>query len=312
MAKKAKCIIALELSKAYLKLVEYLPGEKQIVGVAIHSLEPSQWENETYLTEQVREAANKFIRKSKVEVIASIPGEYAVIRNVEIPNEEIDFADAIQWEMEQYLLHPLEEYLFDYQNLGSNQSETAKLFLVAAYRKHEIEKFKRVLAATGFEVDVLDVDVFAAQNAFEANYPDFVAQKTFIVKADAHSIKCIRNANGQFLGLDHIVVDDSFTNLSDSAKEDMTLDLVHQVRSFFDKAQEELGDFENIILCGDLSLDQVFKDNLTANLPLEVLLLNSFKRMTFSVSQEKSEAYQESAPQCAAAVGLALRRRGDS
>src|SRR6185436_5088023 len=150
MAKKNPSVVALELSRSYLKLVEFLPLENQIATVAIKPLEASRFEDDGYLTEQIKTSISKHVQDSEVELVTAMPGENAIIRQIEIPNSEDNIVDAVQWEMEQYLIHPLDEYLLDYQALGSNQDETARLYLAAAFRRREVERFKRIMEDTGW------------------------------------------------------------------------------------------------------------------------------------------------------------------
>ena len=312
MAKKNSNVVALELSRSYLKLVEFLPTENQISTVAIKPLDASRWDDDQYLAEQIKHSVSKHISEPDADMISAVAGENSVIRQVEIPNSEDNIIDAIQWEMEQYLIHPVEEYLVDWQALGSNQDETARTYLVAAYRRSEVERFRRILEQSGCSLAVMDVDVFAAQNVFEANYPEKLPLKTFLIKADSHVIKCIRTQNGQFLGFESAPVDSAFMTSGNEAKAEIVLGLVNQIRTALDRASDAWGGVDQIVLCGDLALDNDFREMLESNMPAEVTHLNAFKEITFALSPEKSAIFQPSAPQCAGAVGLALRRRGDN
>ncbi len=311
MTNKISSVVALELSHSYLKLVEFLPAENQISMVAIKPLDASQWDNDNYLVEQIRSSINKHVSETNADMVTAMSSENAIIRVVEVPNSEDNIIDSIQWEMEQYLIQPLAEYLLDFQALGSSQDETAKSYLVAAYRRSEIERFTQIMERSGCSLAVLDLDVFAVQNVFEANYPEKLPLKTFLIKADSHVIKCLRTQNGHFLGFESIPVDATFMTSASDAKNDLVLDLVNKVRVHLDKAQDSWGGVDQIVLCGDLALDQEFREILEANMSLEVLHLNAFKEINFALSPEKSEVFMPSAPQCAGAVGLALRRRGD-
>jgi Tfp pilus assembly PilM family ATPase len=312
MAKKNSSVVALELSRSYLKLVEFLPAENQISTVAIKPLDASRWDDDAYLAEQIKHSISKHVTEPDADLVTAMSGENAIIRQVEIPHAEDNIVDAIQWEMEQYLIHPLEEYLLDYQALGSNQDESARIYLVAAFRRSEVERFKRIMDQSGCSLAVLDLDVFAAQNVFEANYPEKLPLKTFLIKADSNVIKCIRTQNGQFLGFECGNVDPAFMNSGAEVKSELVLGLVNQIRSALDRAHDAFGGVDQIVLCGDLALDNEFREMLEANMPTEILHLNAFKEITFALSPEKSAVFQPSAPQCAGAVGLALRRRGDS
>jgi Tfp pilus assembly PilM family ATPase len=312
MAKKNSSVVALELSRSYLKLVEFLPAENQIAMVAIKPLDASQWDDDSYLIEQVKASISKHVTEPDADLVTAMFSENAVIRMVEIPNGEDNIIDAIQWEMEQYLIHPLEEYLLDYQSLGPNQDETARTYLAAAFRRSEVERFTHIMEQSGCNLAVMDLDVFAAQNVFEVNYPEKLPLKTFLIKADSHVVKCIRTQNGHFLGFESTPVDRSFMTSASEAKNEIVLGVVNQIRLALDKAQDAWGGVDQIVLCGDLALDTEFREMLEANMPTEVLHLNAFKEINFALSPEKSAVFMPSAPQCAGAVGLALRRRGDS
>lgn len=311
MAKKNSSVVALELSRSFLKLVEFLPAENQISMVAIKPLDAARWTDDAYLAEQVKHSIAKHVSDPEADLVTSMSGEHAVIRQVEIPNSEDNIIDAIQWEMEQYLVNPLEDYLVDYQSLGSNQDETGRLYLCAAYRKHEVLRVQNIMEQSGCSLAVMDLDVFAAQNVFEINYPEKMPLKTFIIKADANMVKCMRTQNGFFLGFDTAPVPEAFLSVAAEPKANMVLDLVGRIRAALDKAHDTWGGVDEIVLCGDLALDEEFREVLEANLPMPVTHLNAFKEITFALSPDKSAVFMPSAPQCAGAVGLALRRRGD-
>lgn len=311
MAKKNSSVVALELSRSFLKLVEFLPLENQISMVAIKPLDAGRWNDDAYLADQIKHSIAKHVSDPEADLVTSMSAEHAVIRQIEVPNSEDNIVDAVQWEMEQYLIHPLEEYLLDYQSLGSNHDETARLFLAAAYRRHEVERVLRIMETSGCSLAVMDLDVFAAQNVFEMNYPEKLPLKTFIIKADAHMVKCIRTQNGFFLGFETAAVPESFLSVAAEAKADLVLELVNRIRTALDKAHDTWGGVDEIVLCGDLALDNEFREMLEANVPMQITHLNAFKEITFALSPDKSAVFMPSAPQCAGAVGLALRRRGD-
>lgn len=313
MAKKNSNVVALELSRSFLKLVEFQPSENQISTVAIIPLDSTKWEDDEYLITQIKECMNKHVSNAdqNTDMVTAMLSENAVIRMVEIPTHEDNILDALEWEMEQYLIRPINEYLFDFQSFGPNHDETARTYLVAAYRRSEVERLMDIMSRSGCKLAVMDLDIFAAQNVFEVNYPEKLPLKTFLIKADSHVVKCIRTQNGQFVSFETTPVDKGFLNSTGEIKNDIVLDLVNAIRKSLDAAQDAWGGVEQIVLCGDLALDTEFREMLEANMPSEVLHLNAFKEITFSLSPEKSEVFMPSAPQCAAAVGLALRRRGD-
>ena len=309
----ARSVVAVEFSPSFLKLVEFLPLENQIATVLLQPLEISQWGNDEYLAEQIRSLLQKNIRSEDIDLVCSVSAEHTALRNFEIPLAEDNVLDAIQWDMEQYLARPLDEYLMDYQLMGSNQQENGRTVLTAAYRRSEVERLQRLLESTGYPLAVLDVDTFATINAFEANYPEMLASRTFIIKADAHGIICIRTQNGSFFGNDVFKVNSGILDLNGQAKTDRLLDLVHEIRQRMDETRNEWGELDQVILCGDLAQDEEFRDLIEANSPMPMATLNAFREMVFAEGfNESADGITSSAPQFACVLGLALRRRGDS
>lgn len=310
MKKSAQSIVALDLSPASLKLAEYLPLEHQIVHVAEQALDPNQWGDDSYLREAVRQAVGGAAHGRKTEIVTSVMGEHALVRQVEVPNAEDNIQDAIEWEMEQYLVNPLGEYLMDWQALGPNREETARLFLVAAYRRQEVQRIKQIVESTGHPLTVLDVDLFAAQNVFEVNYPERLPLKTLLIKADAHSLKCLRVHNGGFVGCDIRSVDESLNALGGSDRMDRIRDLTREVHALADRIQADWG-LEGCMVCGDLAVDNDFRLELESGLPIEVVALDSFRHIGLMTSAQGQADLMASAPRFAGVVGLALRRGGD-
>jgi hypothetical protein len=114
-----------------------------------------------------------------------------------------------------------------------------------------------------------------------------------------------------FSGCESGPVDPGIFSLDGQAKTARLLDLVQAVGRSCNAAREAWGEVEHAVLCGDLSLDGEFRELLSANLPVPLTPLNAFKEVAFALSPEQTERLMPSAPQCAGALGLALRRGGD-
>lgn len=310
MKKSANTIVALDISPASLKLAEYLPLENQIATVFEQAIDPNQWGNDAYLREAVSQCIRQRVQSAKFEIVSSVAGDHSLVRQVEIPNSEDNIQDAIEWEMEQYLVHPLPEYLMDWQALGPNREETARLFLVAAYRRQEAMRIKQIIEETGHSLTVLDVDFFAAQNVFEVNYPERLPLKTLLIKADAHSLKCLRVQNGGFVGCDIRNVDESLSDLGGTDRMDRIRGLTREVHAIADRIQSDWG-LEGCIVCGDLAVDNDFRGELEAGLPIEVEALDTFRNIGLQTTAQAAADLHAAAPRYAGVVGLALRRGGD-
>ncbi len=310
MKKSAHSIVALDISPASLKLAEFQPLENQILWVAEQPLDANQWGNEAYLQDALRNTLGSRVHNKRAEIVTSVAGEHALIRQVEVPNAEDNVQDAIEWEMEQYLAHPLPEYLMDWQALGPNREETARCFLVAAYRRSEVQRLRALIENTGHPLSVLDVDLFAAQNVFEVNYPERLPLKTLLIKADAHSLKCLRMHNGGFVGCDIRSVDESLAQLGGSDRMNRIRDLTREVHAIADRIQGDWG-LESCVVCGDLALDVDFRAELESGLPIEATPLDCFRNIGLQTTNDAQAELMATAPRFAGVIGLALRRGGD-
>ena len=89
---------------------------------------------------------------------------------------EAELAESIYWEAEQYIPFDIQDVNLDYQILTpATAAETRggmEVLLVAA-KKEKINDYTEVIRQAGRVPVVVDVDAFAVQNAYEANYdPD--------------------------------------------------------------------------------------------------------------------------------------------
>lgn len=307
----AKSIVGVELGSSFLKLVEYLPVENQVAVVAIKPLDQARRKDDDYLGEQIRHCLRQYVTGKSVEINAAVGAEHAVIREVEVPLAVDNVQDHLEWEMEQVLNRPLTEYLLDYQDLGPNAQETSKVYLVAAFHRAEVERLKGLLESSGHAMGVMDIDIFAALNAFEANYPEKQLEKTLLLKADLGSVKGIKVRNAHFLGFESVPLPEAWDPTDAETRDRTVAALVGAIRDYVQRVHGEWGGIESIFLCGDLAQEGRFSELLESNVPVPLERLNAFKQVRFTLKPEKSAAFMPSAPQCAAAVGLALRRRGD-
>ena len=116
--------------------------------------------------------ANK--RFKAKDVAASLSGNSVIVKKITLPAmTEQELAESIYWEAEQYIPFDIQDVNLDYEILDRRHRPDAQgsmeVLLVAA-KKDKIADYTSVIAQAGKTPVVVDVDVFALQNAFEANY----------------------------------------------------------------------------------------------------------------------------------------------
>ena len=105
------------------------------------------------------------------KVATSISGHSVIVKRLTLPvmgPEELE--ESIQWEARQVIPFDLSDVHLDHQVLaGVPGSQDTQVLLVAA-RKERVASRIEAIARAGLSPVIVDVDGFALQNAYEANY----------------------------------------------------------------------------------------------------------------------------------------------
>ncbi len=277
------------------------------------------------------------------DVAASLSGNSVIVKKISLPvMTEAELAESILWEAEQYIPFDVQDVNLDYQILdaGGNGRATMDVLLVAA-KKEKIADYTGVIAQAGRVPVVVDVDAFALQNAYEANYdiePDRVTV-LMNVGASAVNINILQGA-GSLFTRDISVGGNVYTeavqrelNLPYESAEQLkrgvpadgvsvedaqhvlravTENVLLEIQKTFDffKATASADRIDRIMICGGGSKLVGFADALTSRFGTPVEPFNPFQRIVFD-GQKFGVDPADAAPTAVVAVGLALRRVGD-
>ena len=137
------------------------------------------------------------------EVVGSLSGNAVIVKKIVLPQmTEEELAEAIYWEAEQYIPFDIQDVNLDYQMLAAGPDDagrdTMAVLLVAA-KKEKIADYTGVISQAGRVPVVVDVDAFALQNAYEANYGIDLARVVVLVNAGASAININIIEGGQSL-----------------------------------------------------------------------------------------------------------------
>lgn len=176
---KSKPLVGLDIGSSSVKAIELTRSKKgyQISGFAWEALGPDALVDGAIMdvpavTEAIKRAlvAGKFKAKS---IAAGVSGHSVIVKRVVLPvfsDQEVDA--SIQFEAaEQYIPFGLSEVNLDYQVIGPTDTDDPGMeILLVAAKKDKIQNHTSVIGLAGRAADVVDVDAFALQNAYEANY----------------------------------------------------------------------------------------------------------------------------------------------
>lgn len=105
------------------------------------------------------------------EAAISVSGHSVILRKINLPimtREELD--ESIQWEAEQYIPFDINEVFIDVAVLNEHNDHGQMDVLLVAAKRDMIADYTDVVREAGLNTTIVDVDAFAVQNAFEANY----------------------------------------------------------------------------------------------------------------------------------------------
>ena len=350
--RRTKSLVGLDIGSSAVKAVELKPAGKgfKVSAVGIESLPPdtnihrAHNEGRPVADAVSPQLANK--RFKAKDVVASLSGNSVIVKKITLPTmTEQELSESIYWEAEQYIPFDIQDVNLDYEILepgtGPESQGSMEVLLVAA-KKDKIADYTNVITQAGKTPVVVDVDAFALQNAYEANYgldPNVVVA-LLNAGASAININVLAGTQSVFTR-DVSLGGNAFTeavqkelNLPyDTAEElkkghdvegatyedaravlkAMTDNVLLEVEKTFDffKATAANDRIDRIMLCGGASRIEGFADALRERFGTEVEMFDPFRQVTFDAKKLGLESADEVAPVAVVAVGLALRRGGD-
>jgi len=342
---KSKPLVGLDIGSSSVKAVELSKSKKgyQITGFAFETLGPDAIVDGAIMDAPVVADTIKktftFAKFKPKNVAAGVSGHSVIVKRVVVPAAtpaEVD--NAIQFDAEQYIPFELAEVNLDYQVVGpaktSSDEPGMEVVLVAA-KKDKIQNHTNVISLAGRNPEVVDIDAFALQNAFEANYtPDSTAVVALLnIGASLMNINITKSGMPLFIR-DVSVGGNQYTDilqkelqLNFQEAEDLKLGktgegadmvqpllesitdmLIMEVQKTFDFFRETYPNetITQVLISGGTShmLGLAERIQETFGCPTEVL--NPFKSITLGPNVDAAKV-TSLGPALAVAVGLALR-----
>ncbi len=107
------------------------------------------------------------------EVAISVSGQQVMVKKVTFPlMSPTELAESVRWEAESFFPagQGLDSYALDYAVLEERPNEGNMDVVLVACRKDKLESYISCVAQAGCVPKIVDVDVFALQNAYEVNH----------------------------------------------------------------------------------------------------------------------------------------------
>ncbi|MBI1746096.1 MAG: type IV pilus assembly protein PilM [Acidobacteria bacterium] len=314
--------------------VEPLPQETIVDGAIISKLPVADAINKIYTENQI---TNK-------KVATAISGNSVIVKKISVrASGDEDITEALRYEAEQYIPFDVADVNIDYQILSSApDADTLNVLLVAA-KKEKIADHTSVVVLSGKIPSIVDLDVFALQNAYEVNYePD--AEKCVAllnVGASSTNINIVKGQDSLF-ARDVPMGGNQFTELLqkefsvsyeeaekikrgekiNGPNEQALPGVIRSVSELIALEIEKTLDFFKTTSTHN-KIDQILVSGGSARIPGLIAFLSEkfetptelfdpFKRVTYDTNKFTADYMQEIGPSVAVALGLALRTTEDA
>ncbi len=344
---KTKSIVGLDIGSSAIKLVE-LKKTKDSFRLLKAGIEPISSEAivdgaimDSSLVVQTIERLVNTLGVKNTSFGVSLSGHSVIVKRISLPAmSEAELAESIRWEAEQYVPFDINDVNLDYVVL---ESGTGGLdVLLVAVKKDKIAEYTAVITQAGRAPALVDVDAFAVQNAYEANYETSPGRVVALVNigASVTNVAVMSGSNSIFWR------DISFggNQFTDAIQKELNLsfeqaealkrgqkvgehslatvlpilqgvarDMGQELQKTFDffRATTSTDRLDEIVLSGGsarlVNLDAILKERFSV--PVEIM--NPFRHIDATGSGVSPDWLAENAPSLAIAVGLAVRQVGD-
>jgi type IV pilus assembly protein PilM len=344
---KKKSVAGLDVGSSSIKMVE-LEGKADNLNLV--SLGFENLPGDTIIDGQIMElnTVSDVIRNlcnnhqvTAEQVVTGVSGHSVIIKNIVLPPMSRDeLEESIDWHAEEHIPYDLADVSLDYQVTAETPDSTH--VLIAACKRERIDNVKQAIQLSGRQPVIIDVDTFALQNCYEANYHPRESDVVTLLNigASTMNVNIVKGTRSLF-SRDITVGGSQFTdvlqrslglsyqqaeavkrgvNTAASGIEEKSIEplmsnvteiVANEIQKTFDFYRATTEDthtvVQKILISGGGSKLTGFAEELSARLELPVEVLNPFRNIKVD-SRKFDPAYMsEIMPEMAVAVGLAIR-----
>ena len=349
--RRSKGLVGLDIGSSAVKAIELRPAGKgyKVGAIGVETVPPDSIVDGAIIdSAAVADAIRRLFTNKQFKargIAASLSGNSVIVKKITLPvMSDQELSESIYWEAEQYIPFDIQDVNLDYEVLDPGtgpESQGAMEVLLVAAKKDKIADYTGVIAQAGRTPVVVDVDAFAMQNAYEANYGFETMSVVVLLNAGASAININILVGGQSVFTRDVSMGgNAFTeaiqkelNLPFEAAEEvkkghsvegvtyddarpvmraMTDNVLLEVEKTFDffKATAASDHIDRIVLSGGASRVEGFVEALRERFETQVEQFDPFRQVAFD-AKKLGVVPEEMAPLSAVALGLALRRAGD-
>ena len=343
-------IVGLDIGSRSIKAAE-LTETKQglslkrfgIMDIAHGAIEEGTINDPETVAESIKQLFKSYnIKESNVAV--SIGGYSVIVKKISVQTmDEEKLQETIHFEAEQYIPFDISDVNLDFQILGESESNPGQMnvFLVAA-KKEMVNDYINLVNLAGLNPCIVDIEAFALQNTFEANY-DMQSENTALIDIGASktSLNILKGNSSLFmrdvsLGCGQInqkimsliecsfeeaeqlkygddkpdrLTSEDLKGIVSSVVTDWCTEIRRALDFFYSTYPED--QIKRIILSGGGANIDEFRELLATEASAEVESINPFKNFEIDPKNFDDAFIKQITPQAAISMGLAMRKVDD-
>lgn len=169
--------VALDIGSTSIKMVEAVVDKSgyRILNLGLLPLPSNVIQNNMVVeTKPVADAIRKLMHDKGVkakQVISAVPGRAVIMKKIQMPKQEKSELDNnIEFEAQSVIPENIDNVNLDYQVLSESQDGNKMDVLLVAVKKEIVNSYADAISEAGLVPAIMDVDYFALENMYEANY----------------------------------------------------------------------------------------------------------------------------------------------
>lgn len=344
-----KQLIGLDIGTSSVKLIELKAVSKkdyQLMNLGIANLPPDTIvDGDIINTSAVTDAIKSILANIKLKTkntATAVSGHSVIMKKINMPiTTDEALSESIQWEAEQYIPFNINEVNLDFQVLERSTAEgQMSVFLVGA-KKELINNYITAISEAGLNTMIIDVGVFALQNIYEINYPEYVNDAVAVINVGASitnfnvvskgipifardltqsggnqiteeiqkGLNISREeAEKRKIGSGGTPITPDVMEIMKSASEAIAADIQRSIDFYLSTGGEKI---TRILISGGTAKIPDFLNLISQKTGLPVESLNPFKRVAVNTKVFDLNYINEVSPIVSVAVGLATRKAGN-
>jgi len=346
---KKDTLVGLDIGSRSLKAAEISESKRGrelkrfgITEIAHGAIEDGTINDPESVAESIRQLFKAYNIKER-NVAISIGGYSVIVKKIAVQTmDEDQLQETIHFEAEQYIPFDISDVNLDFQILGDNETNPNQMnvFLVAA-KKEMVNDYVNLANLAGLNPCIVDVEAFALQNTFEANYDTAGDNVALIdIGASKTSLNILKGNNSVFMrdvSLGCMQINQKIISLIDCSYDDaeqlkygsgsdrlsdedlkgivssIVADWCTEIRRALDFFYSTYPDdqIKRIILSGGGANIAEFRELLAVEASAEVETINPFRNIYVDDNHFDPDFIKQVGPQAAITAGLAIRKVND-